>query len=204
MIILETPRLLLRRLTDDDLDDLHALYQDKEVRKYFPEGTLDREQTKEELDWHKNGHPEHPELGLWATIHKESGAFIGRCGLLPWTIEGVYEVEVAYMIARDYWRQGYGAEAARGCLEYGFNTLGRTRLVAMVDHANIASQKVAASLGMHHEKDCEDELGPFMLWVKERGASDGAKISTEEFDRKFDAGEDITENLDLEKVKRGD
>ncbi|MBI3158449.1 MAG: GNAT family N-acetyltransferase [Chloroflexi bacterium] len=174
MNILETPRLLLRRLTDDDLDDLYALYQDAEVRKFFPEGTLDREQTKEELDWHKNGHPEHPELGLWATIHKESGTFIGRCGLLPWTIDGVYEVEVAYTIARDHWRQGYGSEAARGCLEYGFNTLGRTRLIAMVDHNNVASQKVAARMGMHHEKDGEDELGPFMLWSVERGGPNDA------------------------------
>jgi RimJ/RimL family protein N-acetyltransferase len=65
----------------DDLDELFALYRDPEIRQYFPEGVLNLEETKEELEWHMNGHPRHPELGLWATIHKETGKFIGRCGL---------------------------------------------------------------------------------------------------------------------------
>src|SRR5687767_9726202 len=122
-VILETNRLILRRLVMDDLEDLFVLYSDPEVRKYFPEGTLTYQETKEELEWFLNGHPTHPELGLWATIHKETGKFIGRCGLLPWTIEGRAEVEVAYMIAKEYWRQGLGLEAARGLLEYGFEQL---------------------------------------------------------------------------------
>lgn len=68
--ILETDRLILKRLVMDDLDDLFALYSDAQVRKYFPEGTLTYEQTKEELEWFLNGHPTHPELGLWATHPK--------------------------------------------------------------------------------------------------------------------------------------
>ena len=50
-IVLETQRLILRRLTLDDLDALAELYHDPEVRRYFPEGTLTREETKEELEW---------------------------------------------------------------------------------------------------------------------------------------------------------
>src|SRR3970040_780536 len=106
MKILETKRLILRHLEPADLDDLFALYSDPEVRRYFPEGTLTREETREELTWHLHGHPEHPEMGLWAAVHKESGRFIGRCGLLPWTIDGRFEVEVAYMLARAAWGQG--------------------------------------------------------------------------------------------------
>ncbi|MCB9454215.1 MAG: GNAT family N-acetyltransferase, partial [Anaerolineaceae bacterium] len=109
--ILETKRLLFRRLILDDLDALFALYSDKEIRQYFPDGTdgtLTYEETKEELEWFLNGHPHHPELGLWATIHKETNQFIGRCGLLPWTIEGRPEVEVAYLLDKKVWRQGLG------------------------------------------------------------------------------------------------
>jgi len=80
MHILETSRLTFRRLEPDDLDDLFALYRDPQVRRFFPEGTLTHEETKEELDWFLNGHPQRPELGLWATIHKASQRFIGRCG----------------------------------------------------------------------------------------------------------------------------
>ena len=63
-VILETRRLLLRRLVMDVLDALFALYRDRETRQYFPEGTLTYEETGEELEWFLNGHPTHPELGL--------------------------------------------------------------------------------------------------------------------------------------------
>ncbi len=61
MIILETKRLILRHLEPRDLDSLFALYSDPDVRRYFPEGTLTYEETKEELEWFLNGHPKHQE-----------------------------------------------------------------------------------------------------------------------------------------------
>jgi ribosomal-protein-alanine N-acetyltransferase len=143
MKILETKRLLLRHMEMSDLDAMYALYSDPEMRLYFPDGTLTYEETKEEVEWFLNGHPEHPELGLWTTILKENNQIIGRCGLLPWTIDGRYEVEVAYMIDKAYWRQGLGAEAAQAVLEYGFNQLGLTRLVCFIDQNNAASIGVA-------------------------------------------------------------
>lgn len=73
MQILETDRLILRRLERADVDNLFALYSDSEIRRYFPEGTLTRGETLEEVEWFLDGHPEHPQLGLWATIHKPSG-----------------------------------------------------------------------------------------------------------------------------------
>ncbi|MFN8460373.1 MAG: GNAT family N-acetyltransferase [Anaerolineales bacterium] len=74
---------------------------------------------QEELEWHMHGHSKHPELGLWATIHKETGKFIGRWSAAV-TIDGQYDVEVAYTVAEDFWGQGLGTEAARGILQYGF------------------------------------------------------------------------------------
>ena len=157
MKILETERLLMRRLVPADLDDLYALYRDPEIRRYFPEGVLTLDETREELAWFLNGHPDHPELGLWATIHKESGAFIGRCGLLPWKIDGVDEVEIAYLIAKPYQRQGLGAEAAQALVRYGLETLGLTRLIALIDPAHEASIRTAESAGLRFEKEVEIE-----------------------------------------------
>jgi len=134
------------------LNDLFVLYSDPEIRKYFPEGVLSYEETKEELEWFLNGHPQHPELGLWATIHKETGKFIGRCGLLPWTIEGLDEVEIAYLLDKAYWGQGLATEAAQAILEYGFEKLHLSRLICLIDPDNIASQKVAKKVGMSLEK----------------------------------------------------
>ena len=76
-IILETKRLRLRHFVLDDLDALFMLYSDPEIRRYFPEGVENLEETKEELEWHMNGSPEYPQLGLWATIHKQNGRLIG-------------------------------------------------------------------------------------------------------------------------------
>ena len=78
MNLLETERLLMRRLAAADLDDLYALYRDPAIRRYFPEGTLILEQTREELEWFLNGHP----IPSSASGHdsQPTGAFIGRCG----------------------------------------------------------------------------------------------------------------------------
>jgi [ribosomal protein S5]-alanine N-acetyltransferase len=155
MRILETERLLMRRLVASDLDDLYALYRDPEIRRYFPEGTLTLEETRAELAWFLDGHPDHPELGLWATIHKPTGAFIGRCGLLPWTIDGVDEVEIAYLIAKPWQRQGLGAEAARALVRYGFETLGLERLIALIDPEHTASIRTAEKAGLRAEKEMD-------------------------------------------------
>jgi len=164
-IILETARLLLRRQEPEDLDDLWALYCDPEITKYIPDAPSSREEAREELEWHKNGHPRNPELGLWATIHKESGKFIGRCGLLPWFIDDKDEVEVAYTIARAYWGQGLATEAALAIRDYGFEQLNLPRLVSLIEPENIASQRVAEKIGMTYEKTVNDgNFPPFFIY----------------------------------------
>jgi len=162
--ILETNRLLLRHLVIQDLDDLWSLYCDPEITKYLPDAPRSREEAKEELEWHMNGHPKFPELRLWATILKETGKFIGRCGLLPWRIDGQDEVEVAYTIAQEYWGQGLGTEAAQAILNYGLEKLNLSRLICVIDQANNASQKVAKKIGMTFEKEGRDEIGPFLIY----------------------------------------
>lgn len=154
-IILETKRLILRHQVLDDLDSLWALYCNPNITKYIPDAPRSREEAQGELEWHMNGHPRHPELGLWATILKENGKFIGRCGLLPWEIDGILEVEVAYTIAEEYWGQGLGSEAAQAILQYGFEKLNLTRLICLIEPENIGSQKVADKMGMSLEKKIE-------------------------------------------------
>ena len=158
-LILETERLILRRLIMDDLNDLFALYRDPEIRRYFPEGVLNLAETKEELEWHMNGHPEYPELGLWATIYKQTGKFIGRCGLLPWEIDGKLEVEVAYLLDKAFWGQGLATEAAKAILDYGFRKLNLPRLICLIDPQNLASQRVAQRIGMTLEKRVDGIAG---------------------------------------------
>lgn len=163
--ILETSRLVLRRFVAEDLDNLYALYCDPEVTRYIPDAPRTRQEAREELEWFLDGHPKQPQLGLWATIHKEANQFIGRCGLLPWTIDGREEVEVAYLLARAYWGQGLGAEAALGIAKHAFEQLHIPRLISLIDPENEASIRVARRLGMDYEKTHEDEYGQCMVYA---------------------------------------
>jgi RimJ/RimL family protein N-acetyltransferase len=151
-MILETERLVLRRFVPEDLDDLYTLYQDSEIRQFFPESILSYAQTKEELEWFSNGHPRFPELGLWATMNKKSGEFMGRCGLLPWIIEERQEVEVAYLLGKKFWGQGFASEAGLGIVHYAFGELNLSRLICLIDPENSASIKVAERIGMSLEQ----------------------------------------------------
>jgi RimJ/RimL family protein N-acetyltransferase len=168
MQILETKRLILRHFLPDDLDSIFALYCDPEVSQYIPDAPRTYEETREELEWFMNGHPKHPELGLWATVYKGTDKFIGRCGLLPWTIDSQDEVEVAYLISKAYWRQGLGTEAAQAILDYGFEILHLSRLICLIDKDNLASIKVAEKIGMTFEKESKDEMGPFLLYSRNK------------------------------------
>lgn len=165
MILLETKRLSLRHFVMDDLDNLFSFYSDPDVVKYIPDAPRTYQETKEELEWFMNGHPKFPELGLWATIYKENGQFIGRCGLLPWTIDGQQEVEVAFALSKDYWGQGLGTEAAQGIVQYGFENLNLSRLICVIDHDNSGSIRVATKIGMSFEKEAKDEYGPFLVYA---------------------------------------
>ena len=167
MIILETRRLILRHPVIEDLDAYFTLYSDPEITRYIPDAPRNLEETREEVEWFLNGHPRFPELGLWATIHKDSGRFIGRCGLLPWTIDGVQEVEVAYTIARDYWGKGLATEVALAIRDYAFQRLRLSRMVCTIEPKNIASQRVATKIGMVFERqvdEWEGESAPFWIY----------------------------------------
>jgi RimJ/RimL family protein N-acetyltransferase len=158
-VILETPRLVLRHLVPNDLNALFALYRDPEIRQYFPDGTRTFDETRRELEWFQHGHPEFPRLGLWATVERSSGAFLGRCGLLPWEIGGKFEVELAFLIDKSRWREGFASEAARAIVGYARSQLGLSRLICLIAPGNIASMRVATTVGMSFEREFEDELG---------------------------------------------
>ena len=152
----------------DDLDDLFSFYSDPDVVKYIPDAPRSYEETREELEWFMNGHPKFPKLGLWGTIYKETGQFIGRCGLLPWTIDGQNEIEVAFALRKEYWGQGLATETAQGIVHYAFETLNLSRLICLIEPENHASINVATKLGMTFEKEAQDNYGSFLIYSMDK------------------------------------
>jgi ribosomal-protein-alanine N-acetyltransferase len=152
MIVLETPRLYLRKLRWDDLDDLVALYSDPEVMSYISGTPYQRQETQAHLQRYLEMEQQYG-FGLWATIYRENGRFIGRCGLIPQEIEGVVEVEIGYMLAKAYWQRGLATEAALAIRNYGFQRLGCSRLISLIDPQNQPSMRVAAKIGLRYKKE---------------------------------------------------
>ena len=113
MTVIETERLLLRELTDADHDRLYEMYQDAEMNRFLggPPPPYDEYAAATRARW--PGYYREHGFGLWATVRKEDGAFLGRCGLLAQTVDGVREVEVAYALGTEFQGRGYATEAAR-------------------------------------------------------------------------------------------
>jgi len=149
-IVIETHSLILRHLTINDANELAAIYADPIVMKFYPR-LWTYAQTKQQIErtiatYEKLG------FGLWATIYKANNKFIGRCGLVPQLVDKQQEIEVSYLLAKEYWGKGLATEAACASRDYGFE-IGCDRLISLIDPGNIASQKVALKTGLTYEKD---------------------------------------------------
>ncbi|WP_009633524.1 GNAT family N-acetyltransferase [Synechocystis sp. PCC 7509] len=152
MIVAQTSRLILRQITLDDLDDLAAIYTDPVVMKFFG-STYTYESTKQWLEERVFKFYEQRGWGLWATIYKMNNKLIGRCGLTPQLVDGTEEIEIGYLLAKEYWGMGLATEAACFSRDYGLEKLGANRLISLIDPDNIASQKVALKVGLTYEKN---------------------------------------------------
>ncbi|GAA2891822.1 GNAT family N-acetyltransferase [Microbacterium esteraromaticum] len=145
-MILRTPRLELREMTEDDLPALRAILQDAETMTAY-EGAFDEEMVQA---WFQRMRDRYRDdgFGLWAVILRESGEMIGQCGLTRQHILDDDVIEVGYLFNRAHWHRGYATEAATGCRDHAFTTLQADRVWAQVRDTNIASMNVAIRLGM--------------------------------------------------------
>jgi ribosomal-protein-alanine N-acetyltransferase len=148
LIILETERLWLRRLTLGDWDDLAAIYGDLEVMRHIGDGAtrsraavLLKLQARIETEMRVG-------YGMWAMIERTSEILVGECGLFDWEIHGQRQIEIGYIVGRRHWGAGLATEAARAVRDYAFGVLGLERLIAVIGQDNEASKRVALKLGM--------------------------------------------------------
>lgn len=145
-MILETPRLTLRRLEETDFDALAAILRDPEVMYAYEHG-FSREEVRQWLDRQLERYAEYG-FGLWAVIEKASGELIGQCGVTMQDWDGREVPEIGYHLRRDRWRQGFAAEAASACRDYAFRTLGFPEVYSIIRENNLPSQRVALRNGM--------------------------------------------------------
>jgi RimJ/RimL family protein N-acetyltransferase len=157
---LTTDQLFMRPFGLDDLDALAALNADSDVMRYICE-PLGREQVQRVIEWMVEFWTLH-DFGWWAVFERETGSFVGQCGLQP--LEETGEVELSFAIGKEWWGQGYGTEAARAAPAYSFGVSGLERIVAVAMHENEPSRHVLSVLGMDYERDSFHYGRPVMLF----------------------------------------
>ena len=145
-MIIETARLYLRRLTQDDFAFLCSILQDPRVM-YAYEGPFTNAEVQDWLDRQLMRYQQWG-FGLWAVVLKETGEPIGQCGLTmqPWKEQQV--LEIGYLFQHQHWHKGYATEAAVACRQYAFEILGEKEVCSIIRDSNIASQNVALRNGM--------------------------------------------------------
>lgn len=171
--LIETERLVLRELDENDVDALASMYADPEVMRWIGTGGVrSREDARRSIEKQRDEYDERG-YGEWATIRRDTGEMVGLCGLIRWPhIDGAEEIEVAYMLARAAWGLGFATEAASAIRDWGLRELHRDRLVSLIYHDNAASIAVARKVGMHWEKDVSLSKDPVAMYtlVRHRGA----------------------------------
>ena len=155
--IAETKRCIIRELTMDDIDALFELYSKPGITDFVePLYNYDKEcEYERAYIEHMYGYYEY---GMWLVFSKETGELIGRAGLEnrdycdeqeTQGVPGTYhsEMELGYIIAPEYQRQGYATEVCKAILEYAWENLCPDRINCLIDEENYPSRRLVGKLG---------------------------------------------------------
>ncbi len=152
----ETERLLFRRITEQDFDTWLDFCKYPDSLKYiFSQEQLKVEDPIERCRmWFKRvfNRYENGLGGMNALIEKQTGAFVGQCGLLIQTIDDIEELEIGYSLMPAFRGKGFASEAAIKCKEFAFENNYATSLISVIVPENTDSIKVAMNNGMKLDK----------------------------------------------------
>ena len=141
-------------MTLHDLDDMAALLSDPDVMRFYPR-PKSREEASAWIAWSRRLYREDG-FGLWVLMLRDTGEFVGDCGLTPQVVDGATEVEVGYHLRTAFQGRGLATEAASACRDYARDVLKVDRLVAIIDSGNRPSQRVAEKLGLVVERTSDN------------------------------------------------
>ena len=149
-IVLETERMLLRRFTETDIDNLFALDSDPEVMRYLTGGAgTPREIIENDiLPGFLRSYDSADMFGVWPALEKESMEFLGWFAFRPEDVAHPDTVSLGYRVRRKYWGKGYATEGVRALIYRGFTVPGVRRIVATTYQDNLASRRVMEKAGM--------------------------------------------------------
>ena len=152
--MIETERLLLREYTMDDFDALYEIVSDEETMQHYP-APFDEAKTRHWIEWNLENYSQYG-FGLWAVVLKETGEFIGDCGITMQNIDGEMLPEIGYHIHKKHWRHGFAKEAARAVRDWVFRNTDYDTIYSYMKYTNVGSYSTAIANGMKKVKEYPD------------------------------------------------
>ncbi len=149
--VLETERLILRRLSTDDAAFILELLNDPAWLRFI--GDKGVRTLEDARSYILNGPVEmyaRLGFGLFMTELKDGAVPIGICGLLK--RDSLPDVDIGFALLPRFWAQGYAREAASATMAYGRDVLGLKRIVAITTLDNHSSARVLEKIGMRCER----------------------------------------------------
>jgi ribosomal-protein-alanine N-acetyltransferase len=160
-IRLETPRLIIRPLSEEYLDDWFEMDSDPEVRKYIDQSpNQSKEEIREVLKMIQQQYLDNG-IGRWAVLDKETGEMVGWCGLKLFKepLNGLVNIyELGYRFKQKHWGKGLATESSTAILNWGFENLGVDKFYAITDPENKGSRHVLEKLGFEFKEIFQFEL----------------------------------------------
>ena len=158
-MIIETERLYLREMTEDDFEALNKVLADSDIMQHYPyafDEARVRNWIQRNIDRYRIFG-----FGLWAVCLKETGEMIGDCGLTMQLINGQIKPEIGYHIRADQQRKGYAKEAAIAVRDWTFTNTPFNVIYSYMKHTNLPSYKTAMSWGCKQIDEFEDDVNEF-------------------------------------------
>ena len=154
---LETDRLLLRRLTLDDANDIFEYASEPDVAKYVPwEHHKSIEDSLTFLNFALAKYKE-KKVSDWGIVLKENNKLIGTIAFHWWSIDHA-SAEVGYALSKNHWNKGLTTEALNEILKFGFKKMELNRIEGRTRVENIASQSVLKKAGMSYEGTMREQF----------------------------------------------
>ncbi|HEX7046210.1 MAG TPA: GNAT family N-acetyltransferase [Gammaproteobacteria bacterium] len=163
---MESERLRLRPFVAEDLDALHALWTDPDVRRHLWDNRqLGREDTAAIIDQSGNLHRDE-NAGLWAVERRDAPGLTGFGGY--WYFGEPPQLQILFGLRPEHWGMGLATELAQCLIHYGFGTLQLARVIGATDRANVSSQRVMEKAGMRFVERVRTRDSDLMYYAIDR------------------------------------
>jgi len=165
LFILETPRLIVRRYSMDDINHFFLLNSNAETMKYI-RPVRNMEECIKILQKNIAYYEAHPKLGGWAAFEKDTKNYIGSLAIFP--VGETDKIQIGYSFLPPYWGKGYATELVKAGIPFFFDNNSDEVIYAITETLNTVSRNVLIKCGFKEESFIMENETPLVQFILSR------------------------------------